>query len=275
VKDDVTEDLTGDVSVVAAVKLPGRPPVRLPGGRRLTFGRGGEGRPVDLQVSHSPRVSRQAGTLEVTPYGVLVTNTGSNPLLVRGDGEAGVLAVRPGQAHLVAHGTARVGFAGASDFLEITAPGPVGPDQEHQREEELTVERTAPAFALAPGTAYYACLVALCEPTLRNPGSPWVPTSKQIAERLFEAGLTGELRTGDWVDRRLDDVRAKLPIGEQEWSAERARHAGETERRQAMVRERSGAPRRSARKEQLVEFAVTHGLVTMGAVEQLLGPPSS
>ena len=127
------------------------------------------------------------------------------------------------------------------------------------------------AFGLNEETAYFRCLVALCEPTLRNPQSPWIPTSTQIAERLYEYGLIADERDGDWVDRRLDDVRSKLPIGEKPWTADQARSATPEQAKQAMARERSGAPRRTARKEQLVEFAIANGLVTMATVRRLFG----
>jgi hypothetical protein len=253
----------------ASVRLPGRIARPLDRGNRLTFGRGGQERPVDLHVSDSPRVSRWAGSVELTPYGVLVSNTGSNPLLLRLDGEPTPVALRPGHSHLVTAGKARVDFPGVSDYLDVEAltPEPVRLD----RRPETAAEQTNPAFPIAPGTAYFHCLVALCEPTLRNPRSPWIPTSRQIAARLYECGLTPAQRTGDWVDRRLDDVRAKLPIGEQTWSAGRALNADDVEQRQAVVRARSGAPRRSARKEQLVEFAIAHGLVTIEVVWAALG----
>jgi len=137
--------------------------------------------------------------------------------------------------------------------------------------DEATAERTRPAWSLLEGTAYFACLVALCEPTLRHPDSPWIPTSQQVADRLYERGIVPERRTADWVDRRLDDVRAKLPVGERPWSAVRARNASTAEQEQALARERSGAPRRGGRKEQLVEFAVSSGIVTLATVRRLLG----
>ena len=73
------------------------------------------------------------------------------------------------------------------------------------------------------------------------------------------------------MDRRLDDVRQKLPVGERPWSAVRARTASEAEQEQALARERSGAPRRGGRKEQLVEFAVSSGIVTVDTIRRLLG----
>ena len=109
--------------------------------------------------------------------------------------------------------------------------------------DEATAERTRPAWSLLEGTAYFACLVALCEPTLRHPDSPWIPTSQQVADRLYERGLIPERRTADWVDRRLDDVRAKLPVGERPWSAVRARNASTAEQQQAAG---PGAVRRPA-----------------------------
>ena len=175
-------------------------------------------------------MSRRAGTFDVTPFGVLLTNTGSNPLFVD---EASVRhTVRPGQAHLVTDGRVRVGFAGTDDGLELEVAGAVKPG-DVPGADEATAERTRPAWSLLEGTAYFACLVALCEPTLRHPDSPWIPTSQQVADRLYERGLIPERRTADWVDRRLDDVRAKLPVGERPWSAVRARNASTAEQQQA------------------------------------------
>jgi len=135
----------------------------------------------------------------------------------------------------------------------------------------LAGEQTMSAFGLNEETAYFRCLVALCEPTLRNAESPWIPTSAQIADRLWECGLIAEQRDGDWVDRRLDDVRQKLPIGEKAWTATQAREATPEQAKQALARELSGAPRRTARKEQLVEFAISNGIVTLDMVRQLFG----
>ena len=254
--------------VRARLLCPGQRQVPLGPGESVSFGRSAPRPAADLTVSDSPRVSRRAGTLDVTPFGVLLTNTGSNPLFVD---EASVRhTVRPGQAHLVTDGRVRVGFAGTDDSLELEVAGAVKPG-DIPGADEATAERTRPAWSLLEGTAYFACLVALCEPTLRHPDSPWIPTSQQVADRLYERGLVPERRTADWVDRRLDDVRAKLPVGERPWSAVRARNASTAEQQQAVARERSGAPRRGGRKEQLVEFAVSSGIVTLATVQRLLG----
>jgi hypothetical protein len=253
----------------ALIRLRGRPAVPLAGDASLSFGRSAPRPIADLVVGDSARISRRAGTLQATPYGVLLTNTGSNPLLVE-EGGGGRHTVRPGQVHLLAAGRARVGFAGTDETFELelaVGEPPTDPDQT----DEQTADRTRPAWTLAENTAYFACLVALCEPTLRHPDSPWIPTSQQVADRLWECGLIPEPRTADWVDRRLDDVREKLPIGERAWSARRARLASREEQEQAMARELSGAPRRSGRKEQLVEFAVAYGIVTEATVRRVLG----
>lgn len=259
----------------AVILLPGQPDHEMETGTVLTFGRGAPGRPVDLQVSGSPRVSRQAGSVEATPYGVLVSNTGSNPLFVRlGDGPSAV-SLRPGQAYLVTSGRARVTFPGVSDYFEVETTGADGRPPTTTTERTVPGERTTSAFGLNPDTAYFRCLIALCEPTLRYPDAPWIPTSSQIAERLYEFGLLGEERDGDWVDRRLDDVRAKLPIGEKAWSAERMREATPEEMAHAALREQSGAPRRTARKEQLVEFVIANGIVTLDMVRRIFGDTGS
>jgi hypothetical protein len=255
--------------VRARLLLPGRPPLALVPGEALSFGRSGPQSTVDLVVSDSPRVSRRAGTVDLTPFGALLSNTGSNPLFV--DEPATRHTVRPGQSHLVTDGRVRIGFAGTEDGLELEVTGAARRADVVSGADEATAERTRPAWSLLEGTAYFACLVALCEPTLRNPDSPWIPTSQQVADRLYECGVLTERRTADWVDRRLDDVREKLPVGERPWSAARARRASAAEQEQALARERSGAPRRGGRKEQLVEFAVSSGIVTLATVRRLLG----
>lgn len=256
--------------LVARISCPGQPQVPLLMGESVSFGRAGDPGWVDLPVSSSPRVSRRAGSLEATPYGVLVTNTGSNPLLL--DEEAGRRTLRPGQAHLVVGGSqARVTFAATEDGFEFAVSAGLSATPADWDAESTGPERTRPAWAVAEGTAYYFCLLALCEPTLRYPESPWIPTSQQVADRLYDCGLVPEQRTGDWVDRRLDDVRAKLPIGERRWTPERARRATETEQEQAVARQASGAPRRSGRKEQLVEFVLAQGIITLAKVRQYLG----
>lgn len=243
----------------------------------MTFGRRASGRQVDLEVSDSVLVSRRAGTVELTPYGVLVTNTGSNPLLLEEGSRAVRSSLRRGGAQLVLTGRARVSFAGTPDAFEVEVVSKDEPDPESEPvplaadHPSATGERTRPAWTLSEDTAYFHCLVALCEPSLRNPDSPWIPTSQQVADRLWQCRLLPGPRSGDWVDRRLDDVREKLPIGEKPWTADRARTATPTEQAQAVARMESGAPRRSARKEQLVEFAIHHGIVTMQTVKRLLG----
>lgn len=243
----------------------------------MTFGRRASGRQVDLEVSDSVLVSRRAGTVELTPYGVLVTNTGSNPLLLEEGSRSVRSSLRRGGAQLVLTGRARVSFAGTPDSFEVEVVSREGPEEESEPvpltadHPSATGERTRPAWSLSEDTAYFHCLVALCEPTLRNPDSPWIPTSQQVADRLWQCRLLPGPRSGDWVDRRLDDVREKLPIGEKPWTADRARTATPTEQAQAVARMESGAPRRSARKEQLVEFAIQHGIVTVRTVKRLLG----
>ena len=264
------------MNVAAHVLLPGSAPVPLPIGGVLSFGRATPGstrRLVDLEVSASSRVSRRAGTVEATPFGVLLANTGSNPLLVDESG-AQRQTLRPGQLRLLAAGRVRIGFAGTEEAfqLDVAVGARTGElDGAGNPLDDVTADRTRPAWSLAEGTAYFACLVALCEPTLRHPDSPWIPTSQQVADRLAECGLLTEARSGDWVDRRLDDVREKLPIGEKPWSAERARRASPAQQQQALARAASGAPRRTGRKEQLVEFAVNTGIVSLDTVRRLLG----
>jgi hypothetical protein len=98
--------------VRARLRCPGGRDVSLGPGESVSFGRSAPRPAADLVVSDSPRVSRRAGTLDVTPFGVLLTNTGSNPLFV--DESAVRHTVRPGQAHLVTDGRVRVRRTGSS-----------------------------------------------------------------------------------------------------------------------------------------------------------------
>ncbi|HEX5496990.1 MAG TPA: hypothetical protein VFX70_20705, partial [Mycobacteriales bacterium] len=222
--------------------MPGQEAVSLTEGETMTFGRRASGRQVDLEVSDSVLVSRRAGTVELTPYGVLVTNTGSNPLLLEEGSRSVRSSLRRGGAQLVLTGRARVSFAGTPDSFEVEVVSQDDPDEESEPvplaagHPSATGERTRPAWSLSEDTAYFHCLVALCEPTLRNPDSPWIPTSQQVADRLWQCRLLPGPRSGDWVDRRLDDVREKLPIGEKPWTADRARSATPTEQAQAVAR---------------------------------------
>src|SRR5262249_13068505 len=194
----------------AVIPLPGRPAVALEDGASLSFGRSAPRPAADLLVSASARISRRAGTLQATPYGVLLTNTGSNPLLVE-ENDGGRHTLRPRHAQVLGTGRTRIGFPGTDETFELDVA--VGQPEHGAEVEGSPAERPRPAWSLAENTAYFACLVALCEPTLRHRSSPWIPTSQQVADRLWECGLVPERRTADWVDRRLDDVREKLPIG--------------------------------------------------------------
>ena len=106
------------------VVLPGQQPIEIRDQSSLSFGREAPGQAVDLSVSGSPRVSRRAGVLEATPYGVLITNTGSNPIFVRMGAEPTSISLRPGQAYLVTSGVARVTFYldGSQIAQDTTAP---------------------------------------------------------------------------------------------------------------------------------------------------------
>ena len=227
--------------VRARLLCPGRRQVPLGPGESVSFGRSAPRPTADLTVSDSPRVSRRAGTLDVTPFGVLLTNTGSNPLFVDE-------AVGP------AHGPPGSGPPGHR------RPGP-GRLRRHRRRPRARGDRRGQAGRQSPA------------PTRRprsgpaRPGRCWrarptSPASSRCASRpcgtrtargsrpasrsptgCYERGLLPERRTADWVDRRLDDVRAKLPVGERPWSAMRARNASTAEQQQAAG---PGAVRRAA-----------------------------
>jgi hypothetical protein len=144
------------------------------------------------------------------------------------------ISLRPGQAYLVTSGMARVTFAGVSDYFEIEI-GDAPQEAGSVKDRTMAGEPTMSAFGLNEETAYFRAWSPCASQryaTRRVRGSPPRPRSPSG----FTSTLIADERDGDWVDRRLDDVRSKLPIGEKPWTADQARSATPEQAKQAMAR---------------------------------------
>ncbi|MBG0830193.1 FHA domain-containing protein [Planomonospora sp. ID67723] len=159
-------------------------------GNAVTFGRGAPDIEVDI-VLHHPAVSRLAGRIRAVDTYWTLTNLGRAHTYVVENPEGGgeFVKVVPGRVDApVPFEFARVilpSDEGATSFL-VFAPA-------HPFLDPLSVSsgtKTSVAFPLDPTAKYFLVLVALCEPRLRDPSSPVIPTVPQITDRLAGSGLT-------------------------------------------------------------------------------------
>lgn len=227
----------------------------------VTFGRRSTNKQADLGVSDSVLVSRRAGTLELTAHGVLITNTGSNPLLLEEGARAIRSSLQHGGAQLVLTGRARIGFAGTGDSFEVEVVAPDGsgeapePAPLDQVRPDATAEDGQPL--IAEDSAYFHCLVALCEPSLRNPANAWIPSAQQVADRLWQCQLLPGPRSAQWVERRLDELAERLPIA--------------TTKPDPATQSVWDIGQERGYQRKLVKYAIEHDLVTLDVVKRLFG----
>ncbi|WP_344937411.1 hypothetical protein [Sphaerisporangium flaviroseum] len=162
-------------------------------GEEATFGRGVPGVPVDIELG-DPAVSRLAGRIRaVDTYWTLTNLSRAHTYVVENpEGGGEFVKVPPGRLEapipfefgrvILPAGRAPASFlvfAPVHSFLDplALASGSSG-------------VKTSMAFTLDPTAKYFLVLVALCEPRLRDPSSPVIPTVPQIIERLGDSGLT-------------------------------------------------------------------------------------
>jgi hypothetical protein len=148
---------------------------------------------VDIELRH-PAVSRLAGGIRaIDTYWALTNLSRSRTYVVENpEGGGEFIKVPPGRVDapipfefgrivLPARETSMslLVFAPAHSFLRPFVPGP-----------EFSGTETRSAFTLDPTSKYFLVLVALCEPRLRDPSTPVIPTVPQIIDRLGGSGLT-------------------------------------------------------------------------------------
>ncbi|MFJ3882360.1 serine/threonine protein kinase [Streptomyces sp. NPDC090077] len=154
-------------------------------GEGVRFGRGAPGVPVGL-VLDDPAVPRLAGEILATEDHWHLSNLGyGQSLLVENPEGAGeYFRVAPRRIGApVPFEFARVVLPTRSPdglVIHVYAPG-------HSYAEtagELDGVGTVAAFSLDETATYFAVLVALCEPRLRDQSATVIPTTRQVAERL-------------------------------------------------------------------------------------------
>lgn len=172
---------------------------------------------ADLVVPAPPGTG---GTGRVTahPDHWRLDNPGPVPLVVENlEQPPGLVTVPAGRAGVVIpFELARVSASsGRTPLVTVFGPEPAG------------VAAPAPACPYAaggvgpdrqldPAATYFAVLVALCEPRLRESVDAVLPTSAEIAQRLAQRGITVSPRAVDWHIEYLTeklDLRASGQIG--------------------------------------------------------------
>ena len=155
-------------------------------GQTATFGRGSPEQPVDIELGGAG-VSRLAGTLTAVEDHWLISNLSARNTYVVENPEGGGEFVKLAPRRLdmpVPFEFARVVLPGADSFDTFFVYAP----QHHYADpDDVTgdpAHATRVAFPLDETAKYFLVLVALCEPRLRDGGSPVIPTIPEILRRL-------------------------------------------------------------------------------------------
>jgi hypothetical protein len=180
------------------VHVPGLArPVELAPGDSVTFGRGGGGLEVGIEIAGGA-VSRLAGAVRACADFWLISNYSSRATYVirnpQGAGEFVKLAPRRLEMPVPFEFADVVLPADcAQPALHVLAPrhAYADPDLEPGADSEQTVA----AFPLDHTARYFLILVALCEPRLLDASSVVIPTVPEIIDRLGRAGHPRLTRT--------------------------------------------------------------------------------
>lgn len=187
--------------------------LRLQPGQEISFGRGARDLPVDLLLD-DPAVSRLAGQIHAVEDYWRLSNLSRWATYVVENPEGGgeFVKVPPGRLRApIAFEISRVVLPVWHGTLTFTV---MAPEQSYAHpHEEQSGDRTDLAHSLDPTAKYFLVLVALCEPRLRDPSSPMIPTVPEILQRLHGHNLT---RSGvnfhiDYLAR--EKLRVKTPDG--------------------------------------------------------------
>jgi hypothetical protein len=199
--------------------------------RAATFGRGSAQSPVDIALP-DVAISRVAGRILAVEDHWLVSNLSARSTYVIENPEGGgeFIKVAPRRlempvpfefSRVVVPGTARSAafyvFAPQHAYADIAAT----PDG--------SADATRTSFPLDETAKYFLILLALCEPRLRNPSSPVIPSAPEIVVRLAglpsTAGLTRAAVSFhiDYLAR--EKLRVKSPDGAETTKADWQRSA--------------------------------------------------
>lgn len=195
--------------------------LRLMPGGEMTFGRG-EANGTHLRLD-DPAVSRLAGKIRaVEDYWHLSNLSASTTYVVENpEGGGEFVKVPPG----------RLGAPVAYEFARVVIPARGGPvtfmvyAPEHTVLEAGQVDvgaRTVVAYSLDPTARYFLVLVAMCEPRLRDPSSPLIPTTQDVVHRLAPFGITADAVNAqvDYLAKSKLKVRSRdagSPSGKGDW----------------------------------------------------------
>jgi len=209
----------------------------LAAGQSALFATCGCGRcDYDLVVPTGPGVEA-AGRVTAYPDHWRLGNHGAAPLVVTDLEQVQSLVAVPGgrRSVVIPFELARVS-AGNSPLVTVFGPEPGDPEPEVSPCPGLATTRGLPKL-LDHHTTYFAVLIALCEPRLRQSVDAALPTSTEIAQRLSRRGITLTPRAVDW---HIEYVAGKLGV----------RHSGQP-----------GRARRAWRKEAVASAALRQLLV--------------
>lgn len=212
-------------------------------GERLVFGREAEflGHSHSLVLAHKG-VSRLAG--EITAVGAFWTLSNLNRrqtyVVENPEGAGEHIKLAPGRLDApIPFEFARILLPAADELLAVEVWAPRH-DYLGSQPWEPQGATTVPAFCLDRGKRYFAVLVALCEPRLRDmPAHTALPTSEEIVRRLRPGWSAANRATVQW---NINYLAVKLRLRPPRESAETG-------------------PRRNGIKESLVAVALRFDLV--------------
>lgn len=159
--------------------------VELKPGQEVVFGRG-EGGPVDL-VLDDPGVPRVAGQIRAVDDFWTISNLSRNKTYVVENPEGGGEFIKIPSGRLnapIPYEFSRVILPPGNESLSFLVFAPQHAYASPTATVPVTGQETTSAFSIDETAKYFLILVALCEPRLRDPSSPLIPTVPQIIDRL-------------------------------------------------------------------------------------------
>ncbi len=185
-------------------------------GQEVTFGRGGPGHGVDIELPDSA-VSRVAGRIRAVEDYWLASNLSQHTTYVVENPE--------GAGEFVKVAPRRLGMPVPFEFARVVLPAVTGRvsflvfASQHayadaRALEHPSGEQTTAAFPLDETAKYFLVLVALCEPRLRDSSPIVIPSVPEVVERLRVLDSCREI-TRTAVNFHIDYLaRTKLRVKE-------------------------------------------------------------
>jgi hypothetical protein len=190
-------------------------------GQQATFGRGCTDETVDL-VLDDPAVSRIAGRIRAVEDYWTISNLSPGTTFVVENPEGGGEHVKVPPRRIgapVPFEFARVVLSGERGPVSFLVFAPEHAFTEVETGAVLSGIETVAAYPMDETAKYFLLLVALCEPRLREPASPVIPTVPQLLERL-PAGTFTRFSIGfhiDYLAREKLRVREPGTGGRADW----------------------------------------------------------